>query len=282
MRSLESPEAPSNSRLRWFLVLAAAAIGLVGWFVADRLAPSDSPGAPSRQSADGTETSAPAAPGVPDDTPSSANVVPDGTERLGRNGTPASAPRASRGAGAPARPATAPAATPTAPRELRVTADVDGAYVFLDRKFLGSTPLVSRDVAPGTYQLNVQMAGRPPVVRTIDVAGDGTTEVAVTLAASPSTAAAQFSADVAVVHQHGVGSCEGTLRADGDGFRYETTHQDAFSLPFAGVETFVVEYQDKRLRLKQRGGRTWNFTTRAGSADPLFVFHRDVEAFRNR
>jgi hypothetical protein len=123
------------------------------------------------------------------------------------------------------------------------------------------------------------MEGRPPVVRTVDIAADGPTEVSVSLAAPP-RAAAQFSAAVAVVHQHGVGSCEGTLRASGDGFRYETPHKDAFSLPFGGVETFAVEYTEKRLRLKQRGGRTWNFTTRADNADPLFVFHRDVEAVR--
>jgi hypothetical protein len=156
---------------------------------------------------------------------------------------------------------------------------VDGAYVFLDRKFLGSTPLVTRDVAPGTYQLNVQTQGRPPVVRTIDVAAEGPTEVSVTLAQAPA-AATQVSAAVAVVHQHRVGSCEGTLRATGTGLRYDTPHKDAFSLPFAEVETFVVEYEDKRLRLAQRGGRTWNFTTRTPDADPLFVFHRDVEALR--
>ena len=46
------------------------------------------------------------------------------------------------------------------------------------------------------------------------------------------------------------------------------------------VETFSVDYTEKRLRLKQRGGRTWNFTTKAANADPLFVFHRDVEAAR--
>ena len=118
----------------------------------------------------------------------------------------------------------------------------------------------------------------------MDVAPDGLTEVAVTLppaAASPA-AAATIDADVAVVHQHAVGSCEGTLRASGTGFRYETSHKDAFTLPYAAVETFTVDYTAKRLRLKQRGGRTWNFTTHAATADPLFVFHRDVDAARPR
>jgi len=163
-----------------------------------------------------------------------------------------------------------------------VTSDVPGAYVFLDRKFLGTTPFSSRDVAPGTYQLNVQVEGRPPVVRTVEVLPEGLTDVTVTLpaAATSPAAVATLSAEVAVVHQHAMGSCEGILRASGDGFRYDTPHKDAFTLPFARVETFAVDYAEKRLRLKQRGGRTWNFTTTAANADPLFVFHRDVEAAR--
>jgi hypothetical protein len=34
--------------------------------------------------------------------------------------------------------------------------------------------------------------------------------------------------------------------------------------------------------VKQKGGKTWNFTNRSDSADPLFVFHRDVERARDR
>jgi hypothetical protein len=134
--------------------------------------------------------------------------------------------------------------------------------------------LVSRDVAPGHYQLNVQIEGRTPVVRPLEVAAEGLTEVEVALAA------VRIDARVAVVHQHAMGACEGMLHATADGFRYDTPHKDAFSMTFASVETFTVDYAEKRLRLKQRGGRTWNFTTRAETADPLFVFHRDVEAAR--
>ena len=57
---------------------------------------------------------------------------------------------------------------------------------------------------------------------------------------------------------------------------------DAFALPYAQVETFTVDYLDKNLRVKQRGGRTWNFTDKNDNADPLFVFHRDVEAARKK
>jgi hypothetical protein len=53
-------------------------------------------------------------------------------------------------------------------------------------------------------------------------------------------------------------------------------------LPYAQVETFTVDYLDKNLRVKQRGGKTWNFTNKAENADVLFVFHRDVEAARKK
>ena len=86
-----------------------------------------------------------------------------------------------------------------------------------------------------------------------------------------------------MVHKHGMGSCEGTLTASLDGLRYETPNKgDAFSLPYAQVETFTVDYLEKNLRVKQSGGKTWNFTNKADNADPLFVFHRDVEAARKK
>ncbi|AMY11259.1 PEGA domain protein [Luteitalea pratensis] len=270
MRSLEEPDAPRGRRLLWILLGVAMLGGLVAWYATTRTAPPD---APAKTNAGASLT----------DVPTSGNERPATTERPGsgagaRAAPPAGPPR--RADRAPARPATATPAP--AAREFRVTTDVPGAYVFLDRKFLGTTPFVSRDVAPGRYQLNVQVEGRPPVVRTVEVLADAPTTVDVTMPPAARTAEARASVDmaVAVVHQHGVGSCDGTLRATGDGLRYETAHKDAFSLPYASVETFTVDYAEKRLRLKQRSGRAWNFTTTAANADPLFVFHRDVEAAR--
>jgi hypothetical protein len=268
MRSLEEPDAPPRRPLLWIVLGVAMLGGLVAWYATTRTAP-DTPATT-------------AAGAVRTDVPISGNEPPATTERPGSGaGTPTAPPaapprRAERPASRPEPAAAAPA------RELRVTTDVPGAYVFLDRKFLGTTPLVSRDVAPGQHQLNVQIEGRPPVVRTVEVLADSPTSVDISLPAAARTAEARASIDaaVAVVHQHGVGSCEGTLRATGDGFRYDTAHKDAFSLPFASVEAFTIDYPAKRLRLKQRGGRTWNFTTTADNADPLFVFHRDVEAAR--
>lgn len=267
MHSLEPPERPSR-RVVWVMLVGAILVaGAASWFLRER----------------GTTTSpAPAAttsstPGSADrDTPTTANAPASPTERRTPD-VPRPRPTPDAKTAAPDATAAPPVAPPAA-RELRVTTDVAGAYVFLDRKFLGSTPLTTRDVTPGQHQLNVQVEGRPPQVRTIEVLADGPTVVEVTLGA----AATALSASVAVVHQHAMGSCEGTLRATGDTLRYDTPHKDAFSVPLAALEQFSVAYAEKRLRVKQRGGRTWNFTTKAETADPLFVFHRDVEAARGR
>jgi len=158
---------------------------------------------------------------------------------------------------------------------LRVDSDVAGAMVFVNRKYLGTTPLVSRDVTPGQHQLNVQAEGLKPVVQTIEIGDTGETRISVDVQA------VRLDARVPVVHKHGVGSCEGVLLATPAGLRYQTSHdKDGFSLTFAQLETFSVDYLEKRLRVKQRGGRTWNFTTKDDNADPLFVFHREVEAVR--
>jgi hypothetical protein len=80
-----------------------------------------------------------------------------------------------------------------------------------------------------------------------------------------------------------MGSCEGKLVADVHGLRYQTSNRDdAFTVAFADVETFTLDYLQKTLRVKKRGGRTWNFTTRAANADPLLVFQRDVDRARAR
>jgi hypothetical protein len=88
---------------------------------------------------------------------------------------------------------------------------------------------------------------------------------------------------VGVVHKHGMGSCDGTLVATIDGLTYATDNKgDAFALPFAEVEAFAVDYLQKNLRVKQKGGKTWNFTDKNPSADALFVFQRDVDAARKK
>ena len=189
--------------------------------------------------------------------------------------TSTDAPAARRGEPATDVPP-APAPAPRATGVLRVRSDVSGASVFLDRKFLGTTPLDVDGLAPGAHRLNVSADGYEGHAQAIDI-GDAPAEVDVRFKE------VRLSAAVPVVHKHGVGSCSGRLLADTAGIRYETSNaSDAATIAFADLETFAVDYLKKNLRVKKRGGRTWNFEDPGGQADPLFVFHRDVEKARAR
>jgi hypothetical protein len=53
-------------------------------------------------------------------------------------------------------------------------------------------------------------------------------------------------------------------------------------MKFADIETFAVDYLKKNLIIKKRGGKQYNFTTKAENADPLFVFHRNVDKVRKQ
>lgn len=232
--------------------------------------------------------SSPAVVHEPESTATPAGTTPDESPSERPSTDNEARPESERPIGAvvpAARPRTRPETStsePVAPKaaapELHVTSDVSGAYVFLDRKFLGTTPLVAREVTPGTHQLNVQVEGQEPVVQTVDIAESGATTVSVTLAAPKDASATVASVDA--VHQHGVGSCNGTLIATGATLRYVARGSHGFTIPLDSIDTFRIDYAEKRLHVKQRGGKTWNFGTKAESADPLFVFHRDVEAAR--
>ena len=52
---------------------------------------------------------------------------------------------------------------------LRIDSDVPGARVFIDRQYVGTTPVTAEDVAPGTHQLNVSAKGYDSIADTIDV-----------------------------------------------------------------------------------------------------------------
>ena len=148
-----------------------------------------------------------------------------------------------------------------------------GASVFVDRQFVGTAPVTLKDLAPGAKRINLSAEGFDGISRTVELAPG---EQTVTMRFKE----VRLDATTAVAHKHGVGGgCEGTLRATVDGLAYETGNKsDAFSLRYDQVETFEVNYLEKNLRVKQRGGKTWNFTDRnADNADRLFVFHRDVE-----
>jgi hypothetical protein len=191
------------------------------------------------------------------------------------------APAAARPAPKPARPSgkaepEPPVATPAKPF-LRVSSDVDGAHVFVDRRYVGNTPLDTSEVTAGRHQVNVSAEGYDPVSEAVDVAETGATNVRVSLKT------VRLDASVAVVHKHAMGSCEGSLGADPAGIRYETSNAaDAFAMPLSDLEVFTVDYAQKILKVKKRGGRTWNFTTKAPSADALLSFQHDVDRARQK
>jgi hypothetical protein len=159
---------------------------------------------------------------------------------------------------------------------LRIEADVPNAQVFIDRQFVGTAPVTAEGVKPGTHQLNVSAEGFDGIARTIDVE-PGPRDLAVRFRD------VRLDTTLAVVHKHRIGSCTGKLVATAQGLRYDTEDKgDRFSAPLSDLETFVVDYQDKNLKIKLRKGKQYNFTDPDGNADRLFVFQRDVEKVRQR
>jgi hypothetical protein len=189
---------------------------------------------------------------------------------------PAAAPRSASRASAPAEPEAAPAETVTELGTLRIETDVPGAQVFIDRQFIGTTPVTASNVKPGTHQLNLTAEGFDGIAQTIDVES-GPRDLMFRFRE------VRLDAALAVVHQHRIGSCEGRLVATADGIRYETANKDdGFNAPLADMETFEVDYRARNLRITLRTGRQFNFTDPDDNADRLFVFHRDVERARQR
>jgi len=159
---------------------------------------------------------------------------------------------------------------------LRIDSDVAGAQVFIDRQFIGAAPITTTDVTPGTHQINVSATGYEQYAQSIDLA-PGSRDVMVRFKE------VRLDAKAEVVHKHGVGSCRGTLVATPQGLRYDTTNKgDAFTVPLTNLEIFEVDYLEKNLKVKIKGGKQYNFTDVNGNADSLFVFQRDVDKARQR
>jgi hypothetical protein len=248
---------PQRRRPIGLLILAGSVLASAVWWMLtpprERPVPAAAPAATAPAPVPGT---APAARPTPAARPSGA------------------APRAAAPEETPAAEALPP--PPPAPL-LRVTADVEGADVFVDRTFVGKAPLETREIAPGRHQVQVSAAGYDGITKGVDVSADGPTEVAFALKVVVLDTA------VDVVHRHRIGSCEGRLTADVSGLRYAPRDGgDGVQVPFARLDAFTIDYVERNLQVKVRGGRTWNFTTKAANADPLLVFHRDVEKARNK
>ena len=158
---------------------------------------------------------------------------------------------------------------------IRVESDVPAAMVFLDRAFKGNTPVTIESVRPGSYTLTVSAEGYEVDTRRVEVE-----RTMVPVRVELGERVDRLEARVPVTHKHRFGSCRGELEATAAGFRYRTEHKDRFELDFANVERFELDYLENNLRLKVRGGRTYNFESPTEDLDGLFVFHRDVTAFR--
>ena len=186
---------------------------------------------------------------------------------------PRPAPRRRPPPSAPAAPAEpAPPTTGT----LIIDSDVPGASVFIDRVYVGTTPVTATDVAPGSHRLNASVQGYDGLAEDIEVE-PGEREILFQFKL------VRLDAAIDVVHKHRFGSCKGRLIANPRELRYETTDRDdAFSTPLLALDEFEIDYLEKNLRIKPRGGKTYNFTDPEGNADRLFVFHRDVQKARER
>jgi hypothetical protein len=211
--------------------------------------------------------------------PAPAAVSKPGVEEAPAPSAPATPP-SPRPPARPARvdekPAPAPV-TRAAKPALRVSSDVEGAHVFVDRQYVGNTPLDTSAVTPGRHQVNVSADGYDGVSERVDVADSGSTDLHVSLKT------VRLDVSVPVVHKHALGSCEGTLRADPAGLRYETSNaSDAFALPLSELEIFSIQYAQKTLKVKKRGGKSWNFTTKDATADSLVSFQQAVDHARQK
>lgn len=253
-----------NARVLAFVAVAALLIGAGIYF----LMPSAPKPAPETTTAETRPAPAPA--------PRRTTPAPAPEPAPAEPARPREArPRPAAPAAEPAAPA--PAETPAADAvTLRIETDVPDAQVFVDRRFLGKSPVQTSDVTPGTHQLNVSATGFDGVAQSIDVK-PGSQQITVKLRE------VKLNASIEVVHKHRMGSCKGRLIATPQGLRYDTTDKDdAFRSPLMDLDSFEVDYLEKNLKIKLKGGKSFNFTDPAGNADKLFVFHRDVEKARER
>ena len=159
---------------------------------------------------------------------------------------------------------------------LHIDSDVAGAQVFIDRQYVGVTPLTAPNVSTGTHQINISAPGYSGIAQSVDVE-PGPRDFLFRFKE------VRLDAAIDVVHKHRIGSCKGRLVATPQGLRYETTDKnDAFTASLTNLERFDVDYLAKTLHVKPAKGKQYDFTDPEGNADRLFVFHRDVDAARKK
>ena len=194
---------------------------------------------------------------------------------------PEAAPAGRPPASKPSTTATTPTPTPTAEAAptlgtLIIESDVPETSVFIDRVYLGNAPVTARNLTPGSHHLNMSVTGYEGVSEAIDVQ-PGTHTI------SMKFKEIKLNESIDVTHKHGIGSCQGALRASPQRLSYETTNAgDAFAVALTNLEVFEVDYVQKNLKVKIKGGKTYNFTDPSGTADRLYLFQQTVEKVRQR
>jgi hypothetical protein len=160
---------------------------------------------------------------------------------------------------------------------LRINSDVAGAQVFIDRNYIGVTPVTSPEIAPGSHRVNVVAQGFESIAESVEVEA-GSRDLQFNFKD------VRLDATVDVVHKHRIGSCKGRLVATPQGLRYDSDDKgDRFTLPLADLEVFEVDYLAKTLKVKGIKGKRYEFSDpTAANGDRLFVFHRDVDKARQR
>ena len=186
---------------------------------------------------------------------------------------PSAAPSPTPG---PVEPGLARPTAPPRPAPLHVESDIPGARVFVDRKYVGTSPLDVRELSHGSHRVNVSVEGYEMYGEDVEI-GDSPVLISVRFRE------VKLDESLVVIHKHGVGSCRGRLAATTEGLAFEPdSGNDGFRTGFDALERFDVDYLKKNLRLTVRDGRTYNFTVEGTSADPLLIFQTKVDAARKR
>jgi hypothetical protein len=160
---------------------------------------------------------------------------------------------------------------------LHINSDVAGAQVFIDRNYIGVTPVTLPEIAPGAHRVNIVAQGFESIAENVDVeAGPRDLQF--------NFKEVRLDAAIDVVHKHRIGSCKGRLLATPQGLRYDSDDKnDRFALPLTDLELFEVDYLAKTLKVKGVKGKRFEFSDpTAANGDRLFVFHRDVDKARQR
>lgn len=122
---------------------------------------------------------------------------------------------------------------------LRFESNPDGADVFIDGRFEGTTPLGARDYQPGTYRVTFERSGYSPERRSVTVERGESRTVSVRL--SPRLGSLRVNANVGGAQVFLDGREVGTIRSGSGVLELDSLEPGAYQLTVVapGYETFV-------------------------------------------